>query len=268
MVRFRKSMILIHRYLGIVLSLLFVVWFVSGIGMIYARAMHRLTPHLRLERMPALNLSQVKLMPAEAAEHAGVDGPARAVLLTVDDRPAYRFGGTTIFADTGETPSQVDEAKAITIASRFMKLSEDRVHYAALVTEADQWTIGLRRQLPQHKVTVDDDARTELYIAPRNGDITMLTTRGSRTLAWIATIPHWLYFTSLRTNDALWRQVVLWTSGLGSILAIVGIIVGVLQLRRSRPHIPYSGWMRWHHLTGLVFGILTLTWVFSGMLSM
>jgi hypothetical protein len=268
MVSFRKSMILIHRYLGIVLSLLFVVWFVSGIGMIYSRAMPRLTPELRFERMPALDLSQVKLTPAEAAAHAGVEGAGRAVLLTVDERPAYRFGATTVFADTGETPGPVDEAKALTIAGRFMKLSADRVHYSRLVTEADQWTIGLRRQLPQHKVTVDDDARTELYIAPQSGDITMMTTRGSRTLAWIATIPHWLYFTSLRTNDALWRQVVLWTSGLGCILAIVGIIVGVIQLRRSPPHIPYTGWMRWHHITGLVFGILTLTWVFSGMLSM
>jgi hypothetical protein len=228
-------MILIHRYLGIVLSLLFVVWFVSGIGMIYSRAMPRLTPELRLERMPALNLSQVKLTPAEAAERAGVNRVGRAVLLTVDERPAYRFGGTTVFADTGETPGEVDEVKALTIASRFMRLPEDKLHYAGLVTEADQWTIGLRRQLPLHKLTVDDDARTELYISPESGDIATLTTRGSRTLAWVATIPHWLYFTSLRTNDALWRQVVLWTSGLGSILAIVGIIVGVMQLRRARP---------------------------------
>jgi len=269
MIFFRKSMILIHRYLGIALSLLFVVWFVSGIGMIYSRAMPRLTPELRLERMPALNLSQVKLTPAEAAERAGLDlAPGRAVLLTAMERPAYRFGQTTVFADTGETMDEVDESKALGIASRFMRLPEEKIHYAALVTEADQWTIGLRRQLPVHKLTVDDDAATELYIVPQTGDIAVLTTRGSRGLAWVATIPHWLYFTALRTNDALWRQVVLWTSGLGSILALVGIIVGIIQLRRSKPRIPYAGWMRWHHITGLVFGVLTLTWVFSGMLSM
>jgi hypothetical protein len=37
---------------------------------------------------------------------------------------------------------------------------------------------------------------------------------------------------------------------------------------RIRSWIPYSGWMRWHYITGVVFGILTLTWVFSGLLSM
>jgi hypothetical protein len=30
----------------------------------------------------------------------------------------------------------------------------------------------------------------------------------------------------------------------------------------------YVGWMRWHYVTGAVFGVLTLTWVFSGWLSM
>ena len=32
--------------------------------------------------------------------------------------------------------------------------------------------------------------------------------------------------------------------------------------------IPYKGWKRWHTITGLVFGIVTATWAFSGLLSM
>jgi uncharacterized iron-regulated membrane protein len=31
---------------------------------------------------------------------------------------------------------------------------------------------------------------------------------------------------------------------------------------------PYRGWFYWHHVIGLVFGVLTLTWVFSGLVSM
>ena len=67
---FRRWLILIHRYLGIVLSLLFVVWFVSGITMMYAGGMPRLTPQLRLERLPDLDLARVRLSPSEAAERA------------------------------------------------------------------------------------------------------------------------------------------------------------------------------------------------------
>jgi hypothetical protein len=260
MVWLRKLLILIHRYLGIVLSAFFVVWFISGIGMMYAGGMPSLTPRLRLERLTPLDFKAIKLSPAGDA--------GNVVLLTVMGRPAYRIDGETIFADTGETLEEVDQAKATLIASQFMQVPQDKVRYSGLLTTADQWTIGERGQLPLHKIAIDDPDGTQLYISPRNGEVVVLTTQGSRTLAWVAAIPHWLYFRSLRVNDGVWRQVVLWASGLGCILAIAGILVGVVQFRRSAPHIPYSGWMRWHYFSGIIFGIVTFTWVFSGMLSM
>lgn len=61
----------------------------------------------------------------------------------------------------------------------------------------------------------------------------------------------------------MWRRVVLWTSGVGGILALLGIILSLTQFRTR-----YSGLMRWHYVTGTFFGIFTLTWVFSGWLSM
>jgi hypothetical protein len=270
MISFRKWMILIHRWLGIALSLLFVVWFVSGIAMIYARGMPSLTSAVRLERMPPLDFSRIRVTPLQAAE-VGVVGetPGRAVLMTVMDRPAYRFaGGITVFADTGELAEPAGEAGALKIAERFMSVSPDRLQYIRQLETADQWTIAQRRGMPLHKIAVDDEARTELYVSDELAEVSVLTTRGSRALAWVAAIPHWLYFAPLRLNDSLWRQVVLWTSGLGCVLAIVGIIVGVIQFSASKPHIPYAGWMRWHYITGAVFGLFTLTWVFSGMLSM
>ena len=48
----RKWLILSHRYAGIVLSLLVVMWFVTGITMMYAGGMPRLTPEMRLEKLP------------------------------------------------------------------------------------------------------------------------------------------------------------------------------------------------------------------------
>jgi hypothetical protein len=256
----RKFLILLHRYLGIALSLLFVVWFISGIGMMYAGGMPSLTPKARLERLAPLNFSAIQLAPGEDA--------GSVTLLTVMGRPAYRIDGETIFADTGEVLGEVDQARSIVMASQYMNVAEDRVRYLELLSEADQWTIGERGQLPLHKIAIDDADRTQLYISPVNGELVLLTTRGSRSLAWVAAIPHWLYFRSLRVQDGVWRQVILWTSGLGCILAIAGLLVGIVQFRRSSPHIPYFGWMRWHYITGAFFGLVTFTWVFSGMLSM
>lgn len=275
-----KFLILIHRYLGTVLSALFVMWFLTGIGMIYSRGMPRLSPDVRLARLPALDLAQVRLTLSEAAERAGAtEGLERAVLLTVMDRPAYRFTDpfpVTVFADDGELLGEVGPARAMRIGSRFMNLPEDQLRYAGLLEEADQWTLTQRRHLPLHKIMVEDAARTELYVSAGLGEVVVITTRGSRALAWISTIPHWLYFAPLRVNNELWRKVVLWTSGLGCVLALLGIVLAFLRFKPSRPfrlsrvssYIPYSGWMKWHYVTGVLFGVLTLTWVFSGMLSM
>ncbi len=278
---FHRWLILIHRYLGIPLSVLFVVWFASGIVMMYTGDMPRLTPELRLERLPALDLDRIALAPAAAARRAHLSPtPRRASLLTVTDRPAYRFDGVTVFADTGERLDPVGPTAAAAVASRFTGRALDAVDYAGTLTQPDQWTLVERGRLPLHKLLVDDAAGTELYVSPRTAEVVMVTTRRSRALAWIGAIPHWIYFTALRTNQPLWYDVVVWTSTLGCLLAVIGLLLGVTRFRWRGPHgdarspngfrtrIPYAGWMRWHYLTGVVFGFVTLTWVFSGLLSM
>jgi hypothetical protein len=60
------------------------------------------------------------------------------------------------------------------------------------------------------------------------------------------------------------------------VVAFAGIVLGIFHVRPSRPlslsrlgsYSPYRGGLRWHFVFGLVFGVLTLTWVFSGLLSM
>ena len=225
---FRRSLILLHRYLGIALSLLFVVWFATGITMMYAGGMPRLTPQMRLERMPGLDLEAIRLSPAEALDRADLGTtPGRVTLLTVLGRPAYRFasaaGPTTVFADAGDLLAEVDRDGATRIASRFMNLPEDKLEYVEFVTRPDQWTIAQGRDMPQHRFRVDDPERTELYVSAELGEVSVLTTRKSRTLAWIGTIPHWFYFAALRRNQPLWYQIVVWTSALGCVLAILGL---------------------------------------------
>jgi len=276
---FRKALILAHRYLGIAIGLLVAMWFVTGIAMMYVGGMPRLMPELRLERLPALDLARVQLTPADAAERADLgEAPERTVLLSVMGRPAYRFGfeggeSVTLFADTGELMDELTVAQSRTAASRFARLPEDRVHLVATVTRPDQWTLLQGRQMPLHKFRVDDEEGTELYVQPLTGEVTVLTTRRARAFAWISTIPHWLYFSALRTDQALWYRVVVWTSELACVLALLGLVLAVTQFRRTRPlrlasAIPYSGWMRWHYITGAVFGVFTLTFAFSGLLSM
>jgi hypothetical protein len=263
----RKWLILTHRYAGIVLSLFVVLWFATGITMMYAGGMPRLTPEMRLEKLPNLDLARVRLTPAEAAEAGLIGEPGRAVLLSIMGRPAYRFGAaepTTVFADTGDVLERATLAQARTIASRFAGVTEDQVDHVATLNRVDQWTLVQSRLLPLHKFRIHDQRGTELYVSPRTGEVTMVTTRRGRGLAWISTIPHFFYFAALRENQPAWYQFVVWTSGLVCTLAVLGLVLGLVQSVKQK----YTGAMKWHYVTGLVFGVFTVTWAFSGLLSM
>jgi len=57
---------------------------------------------------------------------------------------------------------------------------------------------------------------------------------------------------------------------LGCFLAGTGLYLGVRQWLRRPPGrwSPYRGVTLWHHAAGVIFGLLTLSWVLSGLLSM
>jgi hypothetical protein len=110
----------------------------------------------------------------------------------------------------------------------------------------------------------------------RSGEVVQYTTLGSRIGAPLGPIPHWLYYTPLRVQQKLWTNVVIWSSGIGTVMALMGLMVGISLYSPSKRYrfegapttIPYSGQKRLHMILGLFFGILTCTWAFSGMLSM
>ena len=269
----RKWLILSHRYLGIALGLVFVGWFASGIVMIYAGGMPQLSPELRRESLAALDMSAVRLSAAEAAERAQVDQAPRTTMLTVMGRPAYRFGGRTVFADTGELLAPIDRATAQSLAARFIGVPVSDIDFLHEVRQPDQWTLTLSRALPLLKFRARDDAGTELYVSPRNAEVVLATTNRDRLLAWTGVIPHWLYFAPLRLNQPLWYSIVVYLSEAGVVMAILGLVVGIIRFKPSKPFgfmasIPYAGWMKWHFVTGAIFGVFTLTWAFSGLLSM
>src|SRR5262249_51871403 len=145
----------------------------------------------------------------------------------------------------------------------FIGFPESELHYIGELQEPDQWTLEGRDQLPMHKIAADDRSHTNLYVSETSGEVELITTSGSRALARVAAIPHWMFSMPLLIKDDLWRKIVLWTSGVGGLLALLGIVLSFTQFP-----VRYSGFMRWHYITGTFFGIFALTWVFSGWLSM
>lgn len=269
----RRALILSHRYLGIAISLMLVVWFASGIVMMYTGDMPRLDPQLRLQRLSALDFATVRLSPAEAAQRAGAGANAVPTLLMVQERPAYRFPAATVFADDGSVLAPLSPAAAAEVARRFADVTADAVHFERELQTTDQWTLGSRRDLPLYRFVVDDGLGTQLYVSPQRAEVVLATTSRTRALAWVGTIPHWLYFSALRANQPLWFQTVVWLSTAACVLAALGLVLAFTQFRRTRPFrlktaVPYRGWMRWHYISGALFGVFALTWAFSGLMSM
>ncbi len=116
----------------------------------------------------------------------------------------------------------------------------------------------------------------QLYVSQANGDVIQYTTSASRIGAYFGAIPHWLYFTPLRRNGPAWNNVVVWSSGIATVAAILGMVIGVWMYSPSKRYrrdgapasIPYRGWKRWHAIIGLIVGAGAVTWAFSGLLSM
>jgi hypothetical protein len=101
------------------------------------------------------------------------------------------------------------------------------------------------------------------------GDVVLRSTARDRGLAWIGAIPHWIYFTGIRKHAQNWRMLVIWLAAGGCVVALLGLVVGLWRSATARRGwSTFRGSMRWHHGAGLLFGTLTLTWAFSGMLSL
>src|SRR5262245_7064822 len=275
----KRVLIFVHRWLGVVLCVLFLLWFPSGIGMMYW-PYPSVTPADRLERSPALDRSKITVSPVDAYGMLGLDEPPTSVRLnSFDGRPVYRFRAgrfeTLVFADNGEELGDVSMEMVNRVASAWTSQPASAARVES-VAAADQWTLQTRLDnvKPLWKYTWPNG--DQVYVSQATGNVIQYTTTGSRLGAYVGPITHWLYFTPLRKNGPRWNQVVVWTSGVGTGAAILGLAIAAWMYSPRKRYrydgaptsIPYRGQKRWHMVLGLIFGVASVTWVFSGMLSM
>jgi hypothetical protein len=277
MASWKRQLHLWHRWLGIALGLLVLLWFGSGIIMMYV-PYPSLTESERMAWLAPIDARQVRVGAWQAWQAAQV-GPATAGvpdevrLTTVAGRPAYHFKADgrwqSVWADSGQamqvTPAlAMDSARSAAPGARAM---------SAELIDIDQWSFGsLQGHRPLYRVSADDAAGSVLYISSRSGELVRDTTRSERAWNWAGSVIHWIYFTPLRTRGQPWRQVVMWSSGAALLLVTLGMVLGIQRLRLQRRYAggrrsPYRGWQAWHHWLGLGVGAVMMIWLFSGWLS-
>ena len=277
LLHWKTLLIYLHRWTGIFFGVIFVVWFVSGVAMMYVRMPH-LSAKERLGHITPLDLSSVRIAPADAVRAHDLDAGRLRVETYYDGRPVYRFGGAKVYADTGELVGGATREEAVALIRRWVPQHAATVRYDGYLLDSDQWTLynDQRAQMPLHRIAVGDPAGTHYYVSEKTGEPTMKTDRRGRFWGYVSAVLHWTYFTSFRRNTALWQKVVAWGAIAGAVMCVLGMIVGIFRLRVKRryrlrsglSHSPYVGWMKWHHYAGLVFGVVTCTWAFSGAVSL
>ncbi len=274
--KLRQWLYLTHRWIGIVTCLFFAMWFISGVVMMYV-AFPGLSEKERLAALPEIAWEKARLSPDDAMKAAGLTRyPRELRLMMLADEPVYRLidrsgQRQTISAMDGRGVSEISEQQALAIAARHPASKSPRLEE---MIDRDQWSVVARYDplRPFYLIHLGDDAGTKLYVSSRSGEVALDTNRTERVWNWLGSIPHWIYPTILRQDQPLWRQVILWSSGICLVVGITGIWIGILRMRLKRRYAsgnitPYRGWMAWHHVTGLIAGAFILTWMFSGWLS-
>ena len=176
---------------------------------------------------------------------------------------ASRVGGSAAGGNSG-IRSERDALDLATAYTRERRL--DVSHATVGLIDYDQWTVAgeFDSDRPLYRITVNDDAGTELYVSSSTGDVVLLTTQNVRLANYIGSIAHWIYATALRHRRQTWTTLMWWLSLVATIGASIGVIIGIVRPGRATA---YRGLQRVHHTFGLIFAPFILCWIFSGFLS-
>ena len=288
----RRWLYLIHRWTGIVLCLFMALWFVSGVVMIYI-GYPRLTQIERWGHLPDLSLrGTCCISPRQALEKASIALPSgvqeskkngdealpEVKLAMIGDAPYWLIGQghdrqTAVSATTGNITDRFEEPHALLAARRFAPESHPTLR-EVVRQNIFSASSGLNHHRPLFRIALNDIEGTELYVSSRTGEVVLDTNRLERNWNYIGSILHYFYPLKGEFLDKWRRDIIVYTSLAGTIVAMLGVWIGILRWRfkgrfASGSRSPYrGGWMRWHHTSGLIFGLATITWVFSGMLSL
>jgi uncharacterized iron-regulated membrane protein len=267
-----RWLFLLHRYLGIAAGLLMAMWCVSGVVMMYA-SYPELAENSRLHHLTPITWAGCCRISDRVLTD---DDPVSALQIEMlAGRPVLHLrsgaGSRLIDLATGSPINGVSLGQAAAVARPYAGDATSPAPRLLDMIDYDQWTVSgeFRADRPLYHFGLGDDTGTELYVSSTTGHAVQVTTARERFWNWLGSVPHWLYFAELRHRPSLWSQIVIWTSLIGCFLAATGLYIGLRQLVR-RPGVwsPYDGFNGWHHVAGLVFGVFTLTWVLSGLLSM
>ena len=278
--RIKRSLYLVHRWVGVGMCALFALWFATGIVMMYVEY-PELTEEERLAMLAPVDFGRVAVSVDEAIAASGLDLDVATITLSaIGLRPAYRLRDDSgrlavIYADDGSRFAGQAPASALAAVQHSQLAADGQLATYERTIDVDQWTVSavLDEHRPLHRVAIGDELGTTVYVSSTTGQIVRDTHRTERLWNWLGSTLHWIYPYQLRRHVDVWTNLLIYLSAAGVLSVATGGVIGVLRLRLRRPYrgrdaSPYAGAAKWHHVLGLFSLVFLSTFIFSGLMSM
>lgn len=259
----------VHRWVGIALALFMLLWFFSGLVIIYAeptvptraqQLAHAESLHAEAawlsageawERSAAQRnalagnkneKSAEDKKAADAGSHKSASGATNQIvearlllqagepLWLIEDNKGQRFALSAVDGALHKTSSE----QALQIAENWV--SRDSISTATSVrfVETIDKPAILRNQealRPFHRISVDDGAGSELLVSARTGEVVSASTRIGRGFYWAGNWVHLFRPLELTGLSESRVDVLTWTAFAAVAAALTGLIVGWLRWR-------------------------------------
>ncbi|MCM1490284.1 MAG: PepSY domain-containing protein [Muribaculum sp.] len=284
-----KSIQKIHKISGLVIAIFFLMWFVSGIVLLYHKYPkvdeHDTYSHaevLDLQNLPSIydipgmtDTTKIKTLSVSRnlgntvwTISAASSRKDNAMDKRSKDDMSFIFTGDTLIAQKKITPAQIDSIACLWAAS-------NAITKVDTLKERQQWILYDRfeKSLPILRYHFDNPDKTEIFISMKNGEVVQASTQSERFWAYLGAIPHKFYISGIRTNTERWKTIMLIGGLICLIAALSGMYIGIyyIFINKKKHHTfasPFKKRMwRYHHIAGLIFGIFLIGWGISGALS-
>ncbi len=262
-----------HKYIGLFISAFFLMWFVTGVVLIY---------HPYPSVSEKLVNEKKEVLPSSLPD---LDYIAQRVEGEIKSVRIREFQGQTLmdvktskqkYLLTTDTLQDIKPIDYLCVEKVARQWSDAPIKRVDTLRKRSQWVLFTRyeKELPIYKFHFDDKYKTQLFVSGTTADVQQLTTAKQRFWAYVGAIPHKLYIPALRRNTQMWMDSFVVGASICLVAALTGFILGIyIFVRRKKVKgewgNPYrKRWQRIHFSFGLIFGIFLISWAISGLFAM
>ncbi len=263
----------LHRVIGTIIALFFLMWFLTGLVLIY-HPYPRLSNAQKYALQETLPDSLPDIHTYMRSESEGIQNlrirqfQNQTLLSYTKNKKKH-----TRCADTLQNVLPITFATAQTAAQRCLNAN---IRQVDTLHQREQWVLYSKyeQDLPIYRFYFNDPRQHEIFVSSRSGEVLQITNFQSRLWAWLGAIPHKFYLPFIRRDLDIWKVCITIGGILCTLAALTGIIITlhILQKRHKQGNTfrnPYrKPSYRWHYTTGIIFGFFVLAWGISGIFSL